>query len=445
MPSALAGSSARHTWARRHPAQRVAAAGLALVLAASASVHTQEAAPAPGRTSGAAETGPRGPRLAVGGDVSLTWGPEDPHYFNFTDYYQNALRLFVGSVGASWAMATWLDAVGEVRVENDDRVRLSALYARARPWRGRPLTVAAGRVPPVFGAFSRTRYGGSNPLVSRPLAYQYLSTLRYDLVPPSADALLAVRGRGWLVSYPASPTENSGYQPAPGPSAYSRPAAGVPLVSTSRWDTGVVAHLDSRNVEVAAGVTVGSLSDPRVDDNNGGKQVVARLEWRPTAAWSLGTSAAAGAFVSRAAAREAGAAGTSWPQRAVAVDAAFARDHLQVRGEVIVSSWEVPAVSAPRVGGPLKATASTIEAQYRVLPRLDAAARADWIRFSAIRGSLYGGRPTPWDADVSRLEVGASYRVARAWRLKLAYQHNWRWDTARVSRGYPVAQLSTWF
>ena len=103
------------------------------------------------------------PRLSMGADLTITVGPEDPYYFNYTDYYQNALRLFIGSVGASYSLATWLDAVGEVRIENDDRVKVSALYARLRPWQARPLTVSAGRVPPVFGAFARTRYGSEQP------------------------------------------------------------------------------------------------------------------------------------------------------------------------------------------------------------------------------------------------------------------------------------------
>jgi hypothetical protein len=375
----------------------------------------------------------------VAADISVTVGPDDPYWFNYTDYYQNALQFFVASFGGSYRLASWLDAVGEVRVENDDRVRMSALYARARPWRGWPLTVSAGRVPPIFGAFARTRYGNDNPLISRPLAYQYLTTLRYDVVPSSADSLLAVRGSGWLVRYPESRPPN--------PSVPASPAAGVPLVSTSRWDTGIVAHVESPRFEVAGGVTVGSLSDPRVDDNNGGKQVVARAEWRPAPAWSIGVSAARGAFVSDKAADAAGAAGggDEWPQRAIGLDASFTRGHFRVRGEVVFGNWSVPAVAAPYLDAPLSATGATVEVLRRVAPRVDVAARADWLGFSDVTGTRYGGVPTPWDADVVRVEAGVSCRLARRWRIKAVYQHDWRYDTERESDGFPAAQLVTWF
>lgn len=370
------------------------------------------------------------PRVALSGDVTLTVGPDDHYYFNYTDYEQNALRLFTASVGASFAAASWLDGVGEVRVENDEVV-VSALYARVRPWRSRPIVVSAGRVPPVFGAFSLTRYGSSNPLISRPLAYQYLTTLRSDLVPSSADALLAVRGRGWLVRYPGTDR--------------SQAAAGLPLASTNHWDTGVVAHVEWPHGEASGGVTVGSLSDPQVSDNNDGKQVVGRVEWRPAAAWTFGASVADGAFLEREAAREAGAGDERLPQRALGVDVAFDRGHFRLRGEIIAASWRLPAVAAPLIEAPLEVTASTVEVQYRFSPRVDVAARSDWMGFSRLTGTFYDGDPTPWDANVSRLEAGAGLRLARRWRVKLVYQHNWRFGSRRTSEGYVAAQVSGWF
>ena len=38
---------------------------------------------------------------------------------------------------------------------------------------------------------------------------------------------------------------------------------------------------------------------------------------------------------------------------------------------------------------------------------------------------------------MSRVEVGASYRLARRWRLKLVYQHNWRFGRRADERGLP--------
>jgi hypothetical protein len=71
------------------------------------------------------------------------------------------------------------------------------------------------------------RYGSSNILIGQPLAYQYLTSIRADALPATPDDLLRMRGRGWLSNFPSA-------TPTPGP--------GLPLVNTSRWDTGVQAH-----------------------------------------------------------------------------------------------------------------------------------------------------------------------------------------------------------
>ena len=84
--------------------------------------------------------------------------------------------------------------------------------------RGRtaPLDIQAGRIPPVFGAFARRTYGADNPLIGYPLAYQYLTSLRPDAVPATADDLLAMRARGWRASYPVGVT-------SPAPACRSSP------------------------------------------------------------------------------------------------------------------------------------------------------------------------------------------------------------------------------
>ena len=379
-------------------------------------------------------------RFAVEGEAAVNVAPEEPYYFHDTDYDHNALRLVTGALGASFTLAPPLAVIGEVRVENDDGLRVSALYVRLRPWGDRPVAIQAGRIPPVFGAFSRYRYGSDNPLVSLPLPYQYLSTLRSDRVPPDADALLSVRGRGWFVSYGLPPST------AGADAAYYD--HGLPLVSTSRWDTGVQVHVNTDALEATAAVTVGSLSRPRVSDDNDGKQLVGRVVWRPTAAWAFGVSAARGEYLGREALGEPGGSPSNvgpWIQRGLGLDVAFSSGHLRVRGEAISSAWRVPVLDSPEIASPLEATSGTLEVLYRLAPAIDVAARADYLTFSDIQGTLHGGHPTTWDADVTRLEIGGSYRLTRQLRLKVVYQHNWRYADERISDGFPAAQLSFWF
>ena len=65
----------------------------------------------------------------------------------------------------------------------------------------------------------------------------------------------------------------------------------MPIISAFRWDTGVQAHWETPAVDVTAGVTAGTLSDPQGSDNNGGKQVSGRVAVRPVTGLVLGASA----------------------------------------------------------------------------------------------------------------------------------------------------------
>ncbi len=199
-----------------------------------------------------------GGRVTVGGDVSASFGSEDPGFFNYTDYEHSALRLVRVDISAALKAGPHFTLLGEVRTENLGAVHHYALYVRIRPWTGRDLDIQVGRVPPTFGAFARRTYANDNPLIGYPLAYQYLTSLRADAVPASADELLRRRGLGWRVRY-----------------SLGAPAAdvGVPLVSAFRWDTGAQVHATTGIVSATASVTAGTLSNPLFSDDNGGRQI----------------------------------------------------------------------------------------------------------------------------------------------------------------------------
>lgn len=376
-------------------------------------------------------------RVAVGGEVTVAAAPNDEGFFNYTDYRHSTLRLFTATLSSSLRITRGVAALGEIRVENDDTITASAFYLRLRPWAGRALDIQAGRIPPVFGAFARRRYGSDNPLVGTPLAYQYVTTLRSDVVPVGADALLAVRGRGWRVGYPA-------WHGAAGFDV------GLPLVSAARWDTGMQVRAgDAGRVEAAAALTLGSLSSPLVKDDNGGRQIAGRLTWQPAPPIRLGVSAAHGAFLGRKATDglPEAAARRSYPQRALGLDAELSAGYWIVRSELLVSSWRVPAIGAPPITDPLRAAAVTVEGRYRLRPGWHVAARAERLAFSPLQGALNGGRSLPWDANVSRIEIGTGHAFSRHLLAKLAWQYNWREGVVRPRprEGFVAAQLSAWF
>lgn len=369
--------------------------------------------------------------LTVGVEAIASAATADPGYYNDTDYDKSALRLLRLRVDASLRLGPRAALLAEGRADNGNGLTVAALYLRVRPFPERPLDIQAGRIPPVFGAFSRRSYGADNPLIGSPLAYQYLTSLRADALPSSADDLLAMRGRGWLTHYPV------------GSAAW---AHGLPLVAGDRWDTGAEIRVGTDPLAVTASLSQGTLSDPRVRDDNGGKQVSARAEVRPAIGWILGASASRGEYVSREAADAIPAAlRRVYAQGALGADAEWSRGYWVVRGEAVLSRWSLPALQRPLLAEPLRAWGGFVEARYKIRPGLFAAARVDHLGFSRVAGTLYDGRATPWDAPVSRIEAGAGYSVRRNVTLKGVLQRNWRSGVAFGPETVAAAQALVWF
>src|ERR671913_1478979 len=208
-------------------------------------------------------------RVAVGGDATLTAGTEDPGYFNFTDYGRSALRLVRFDAVASLRVTEQVSCLAELRAEGDSgeghwTAGAYAAYVRVKPWTARAFEVQAGRIPTAFGGFSRRSYGSGNLLIGYPLAYQYLTSLRADAIPRTADDLVAMRGRGWYVHYPV------------GADYWDR---GVPAMSVFRYDTGVLAKVGvpGARTEVASSLTAGTLSHPGGGGGDGGAHVAVRV------------------------------------------------------------------------------------------------------------------------------------------------------------------------
>jgi len=369
-----------------------------------------------------------GGRLHLGGEASGTLSPQDQGYFNYGDYETSNLRLLrLGLVG-EFRLATAASVVTEVRSDNLHSPQVYALYLRVRPWADRALDVQAGTVPPVFGGLPRRRYAHDNPLPSVPLAYQYLTDLRADALPATAEQVVAQRGRGWLVSYPIGST-------AAGP--------GVPLVDADRWDTGVQARLGREPWSLAVALTQGTLSRPRLRNDNDGIQLSARLAWKPGPALTLGLSGATGEFLSS---QVSDGLPTSlhghYRQQALGTDLELAHGYWIFRGEVVWSRWRLPAFADSGLDSPLDALGAYAEVRYKVRPGLYLAGRLEHLGFSSLDTTL--GRQS-WDAPVARVEAGAGYALRHDLLLKASWQHNSR-DGGRVRRNDLFsAQVSLWF
>jgi hypothetical protein len=384
-------------------------------------------------------------RVTLSGDVSATYGcahvpeqagvaaswcGEDTGFFNYTDYERSTLRLLRIDLNAAVRATSQLSILSDIRTENGVGIRAYGLYVRFHPWEKRGIDIQAGRIPPTFGAFPRRSYATDNLLIGYPLAYQYLTSLRADALPRTADDLLRMRGRGWLSSFPIGD---------------ANPANGMPVVSAFTWDTGVQLHVASTRVEATAALTTGSLGRPLFADDNTGKQIVARVAARPAAGLIIGASAARSPYIARSALDAAPAADRtgSFTQSALGADVEYSRAYYLLRFEAIVSDWTLPIVGSPNIRLPLRATSTLVEGRYKLRPGLYVAARADRLGFSEVTGTA--GHADTWDAPVSRVEAGLGYSIRRNVQLKGSVQHNER-DGGRVHRATIVSgQLLYWF
>jgi len=398
-----------------------------------------------GCAAASAQVLPAGPvafadgHVTVSGDVSASFGSSDPGFFNYTDYEHSALRLVRINVAGAVKANEHFALLADLQTENLDSVRPYALYARIRPWSARAIDIQIGRVPPTFGAFSRRWYASDNPLIGYPLGYQYLTTLRPDALPANADELLQKRGRGWLLRYSIGDFSL---------------AHGVPLVNDFRWDTGVQVHAATagNGLSVTASVTAGSLSNPVLPDDNGGRQVATRVETRPITGLVAGVSFARGAFLSDSAviAATGSTHASDFVQTGWGGDVEYSRDHFLLRVEAIDSGWEIPFCSAceaarrvPAIDSPLRSFSWTAEGKYTIATGLYAATRIGHVGFSEITGST---GTLPWDAPVSRVEIGGGYAIQRNLLIKGSVQVNRRDGGVLLSRDTLGAmQIVYWF
>lgn len=370
--------------------------------------------------------------VVVGAEVSASISRRDDEaFFNYTDYDNDALRMARLRLTGEWRPHAQWSLLTEARVDTSHHGEMSALFVRWRPVAQWNFDLQAGRVPPVIGAFGRRAYGRDNPLSGVPLAYQYLTSLRYDALPLTVDDLLRMRARGWRPSFPLG---SQSVEP------------GLPLVSAFRWDTGVTAHWSNDRVDLGAAVTRGAPAHPVVKDTSDGLQLSGRAAVMMPAGLTLGISGARGNWIDRDVADlRPLAAGVNTTQSVIAADAEFSRGRLIVRAEAMRVTFGLPVADAPSFTSPLAAASAFLETRYRFLSRWQIAVRADRLTFSDVTGTLFGAAPTPWDANVDRVEATVGLRLLRTLELRGGYQYNWR-DGGRTRRlGFPTAQLLYWF
>ena len=367
-----------------------------------------------------------GGRVVVGGDAAVSTAPEDEGFFNYSDYEQTTLRQIRVGMSALVRLSDRVSFLGELRSENFEYVTVFGLYARIHPIPDRSLDVQIGRIPPTFGSSSRRNYGHDNPLIGSPVAYQYLTSLRADSTPANVEELLAMRGRGWLSQYSVGNVHAD---------------RGVPLVSAFTWDTGVQVSTAWKILKASVGVTNGTASNPRVSDDNRGKQIAVRATITPATGLMIGGSIAQGEFLDRRVRALLPETGHDFDQRAAEIDVEYSRDHWVARAETVLSRWTMPLGTGGAVTT-LRAVATAFEGRYTFAPGWYGAARFEHLGFNRVATAT---QTDEWEAPLSRLEVGGGYYVQRNLIARTSLQFNRR-DGGRVTRSQLLAvQLLYWF
>jgi predicted porin len=86
---------------------------------------------------------------------------------------------------------------------------------------------------------------------------------------------------------------------------------------------------------------------------------------------------------------------------------------------------------------------ASVEGRYKLRPDLYVAARYDHLGFS---DETSANETLPWDAPVTRIEVGAGYSIQRNLLLKGSYQHDDRDGGFLLKVAHMLAaQLVFWF
>lgn len=315
----------------------------------------------------------------------------------FTPFDPYRLRLFLDG-----QTTPGLQIYTQFLMDDNFSPRVYGAYAMWTPHQDRDLHVLIGKIPWLLGTYAPRTYSDKKPLIGTPLMWYYHTTLRYDAMPPSVDALLAVSGTGQY---------GTSYAPS------QVPRKGVPVLYDACWDVGLALNGSARPFEYAVSMVNGSPSMMESDaDNNTGKSFLGRIGLQAGPAIRVGVSASYGPWLSESfnPSLPPGKTANDYHQTAVVGDAELLAGRFEMHAEGVANEWETPTV------GNLDVASYYVEGRLGVTAGGWVAARWEQMRFGDVTSSA--GVSQPWDYDIDRLETGLGYRFTRGVIGKLVYQ-----------------------
>ncbi len=309
------------------------------------------------------------------------------------------LSLFVDSrIGRAWYVFVEARADRGFDPRADSAAfRFDQYFLRYTPLADGALHAQVGKFATVVGNWVARHDSWTNPLVNAPLPYENVTTASDVQAAPSRSAFLdrrrtADNKREW-----------------------------VPLVWGPSYTSGAAVFMRRGAADFALEVKNASLSSrPALwDARHRGfahPTLSGRVGWRPGPAWGFGASLSGGTYLrDDVDARVAGFRVGAHHQELAAVDATYARRHLQLWAETFVGRFEVPRV------GTADTVAYYVEGRYKLTPRVFAALRWNQQFFGDVENDAGQGRS--WDQDTSRVDAALGCRLDRHLQAKLQYSY----------------------
>lgn len=308
------------------------------------------------------------------------------------------------------------------------------------------LKIEAGKFVAPFGSFLPRRFAPQNFLYGFPLHYEYRTGLVTNDVPDNNQDLLKARGAGRgdynqpsanaHIDFSASErtmskpflTVANGHAAAPAQLLTGHIVSGndgVKVIAKESYITGVQFFGSFSGFGYSVGLANGALSNPADLNVSKRPMIFGRLHVQPAIGLKIGVSAASGGYLNHqlVKSQHSDLQPEKYAQHVAGLDVEYSRGYLVFFGEGVFSRWQSPFIS-----GDLDALAFSVEARYKILPRLFVAARYGRLDFSEIADAqdvdADGKLTEPWEFPVWRLESGAGYYLSRHALLKAVWQIN---------------------
>jgi hypothetical protein len=280
---------------------------------------------------------------------------------------------------------------------------------------GERLQVEAGKFAAPFGNFLPRRFAPQNFLYGYPLHYEYRVGLGVDKVPRHHAELLNARGTAGEYS--------------------------TQVIARQSYLSGAQLFGKLGRFGYSVGLANGALCNPTDLSVSQRPMVFGRLHLQPAISLKIGVSAASGNYLNHKLVKNQrpNLQPEKYAQYVAGLDIEYSRGYLVFFGEGTFSRWQSPFIS-----GDLDALAFSVEARYKILPRLFVAARYGRLDFSDIADAqdvdADGKLAEPWEFPVWRLESGAGYYLSRHALLKAVWQIN-RTQELNPGSGDPADDL----